>query len=244
MSGGAHDETFAEQCAAWVLGALPPDEAEAFARHLETCEECRREVALMQTGADTLVDAVEPAAAPPSLERRLMEVVSADARRGDARAPEARPGLVPSSPPRPATRRRPRARLALAAVASVALLGIGFAVGWAVTSDGGDAVSERRLPVRETEAVATLRERAGVAELVLEEFGPPPRGQVYQLWLRRPGRPLAATNRLFSVSDEGTAVVALPRLDGVEELVVTAEPPQGSRSPTLPPVLSAGSVQG
>src|ERR1700728_3145942 len=45
--------------AGWVLGALDPDESERFQAHLETCDECQREVAELSPSA-TLLEAAAP----------------------------------------------------------------------------------------------------------------------------------------------------------------------------------------
>ena len=42
---GAHDACgFRDDAGPWVLGALAEPDASAFASHLDTCDDCRREV--------------------------------------------------------------------------------------------------------------------------------------------------------------------------------------------------------
>jgi len=222
-----------EDRAVWVLGALTTGEAERYAAHLEACQPCQAEVAVLQEAADAIVAAAPPAAPPPGLEARLMEQIR----------DEAQLLLAASAPARarPRARRRvgPAAALAAAMVA-LALLAGAFVIGRSTAgSPDPPPAGAERLVVAETEARATLRPIRGGALLRFDELGPPPPGRVYQVWLRRPGAPLASTNRLFSVTEGGQAIVALPPLEGVEEIVVTAERPTGSESPSLPPVLVA-----
>jgi hypothetical protein len=180
------------------------------------------------------MEVTTPASVPAGVEARVMGHV-----RGEAQLSRAA-----SAPPPPVHVRRRMSSLAAVAAVAVALLlaTVAFTAGRLTADDPGrssPAVETEALVVRETEARASLRTSENGPILTFDELGPPPRGRVYQVWLRRPGRPLASTNRLFSVSDGGQAILTLPALDGVEEIVVTAERPTGSDSPTLPPVLIA-----
>jgi len=80
----------------------------------------------------------------------------------------------------------------------------------------------------------------GHAELIVHHFSPPPAGQIYQVWLERPGRAPARTNALFSVTANGNGDVEVQgNLHGVDVVMVTPEPVGGSRVPTHPPVIRA-----
>ncbi len=61
--------------AAWVLGALDPQEAERFAAHLETCEACRKEVRELRPARALLGVAAPPVELPPGLEERTLRAV-------------------------------------------------------------------------------------------------------------------------------------------------------------------------
>ena len=64
-------------------------------------------------------------------------------------------------------------------------------------------------------------------------------GKVYEVWLKRSGKP-QPTDALFTVSSAGTATVGVPgSLNGVKAVMVTAEPDGGSRVPTSAPVIVA-----
>jgi anti-sigma factor ChrR (cupin superfamily) len=47
--------------AGWVLGALDPDESERFQAHLETCDECQREVAELSPSSSQIFILIRPA---------------------------------------------------------------------------------------------------------------------------------------------------------------------------------------
>lgn len=233
---GAHD-AFADERGAWVLGALLEQEAARFSDHLKSCTACQEEVATLQRAADDLVEAAGPAPVPPELKGRIMEIV-----RGEAEL--LRAASAPATPETDAmsTRRTPLA-VAAAVLAALAFAAGGFALGAGSGDDRSGSTVQvapvERLLVSGSGARATVRRTREGALLMLDDLGPPQPGRVYQAWLRVPGRPLASTNRLFSVSDGGQAIVALPSLAGIEEIVVTAERPTGADSPTLPPVLAA-----
>ena len=68
----------------------------------------------------------------------------------------------------------------------------------------------------------------------------PPGGRVYQVWLKRPGRAPEPTSALFTPRSDGTATTAVPgSLEGVEQILVTHEPPGGSTVPSRDPLLAA-----
>ena len=70
-------------------------------------------------------------------------------------------------------------------------------------------------------------------------FPAPPRGRVYQVWLKRPGRPPDPTTALFTTRG-GDATVEVPgSVEGVDQVLVTAEPDGGSQAPTRDPVIIA-----
>ncbi len=73
----------------------------------------------------------------------------------------------------------------------------------------------------------------GHATLVVENLDPPGPGRVYQVWLQHEGQAPAPTNALFSTSSDGTASVDVPgSLEDVEAVLVTEEPEGGSQAPT------------
>ena len=69
------------ESAAYVLGALEPDEAERYRRHLDRCAACRDEVASMRPVTDALLVAVPQYRSPAGLRRRVLRTVHARPRR-------------------------------------------------------------------------------------------------------------------------------------------------------------------
>ncbi len=220
---------FADDRAVWVLGALRGSHAADFAAHLSTCGACQAEVEWMGEAAELLLDVGSGPKVPARVEADLMSVVGHE-------AAILRMASTPDAASAP-SRRTWLARAAAGVATAAILVGAGIGAGFALDRPGdrgARSVAPEPLLVGETSAQAVLQRSASGALLGLSQLDPPARGRVYQVWLRRAGRPLASTNRLFSVSRGGQALVALPALDGVEEIVITAEPRTGSTSPTLP----------
>jgi len=250
-----------DDAGAWVLGALPQDQEGRFAAHLETCAICRREVAELQMVADTLPLAAVQVAPPPELKDRIMSAVRAEAEVLRAAGPEAdvvaRGPTAPeeaATPAAPAQRERKRRdqpwwrrpifalRPVPAAFAAAGILALGIAFG-ALVSGGGPSehtVQAQVVAPAAPGARAALTVTGDRATLAVRNFPSPPSGRVYQVWLKRPGRAAPEpTNALFDVRD-GTATVDVPGgVDGVDQVLVTAEPNGGSAAPTRPPVVIA-----
>lgn len=78
------------------------------------------------------------------------------------------------------------------------------------------------------------------AQLIVSHFSPPPSGEIYEVWVRRPGRPPTRTTALFSVTAKGDAEVEVPGgVEGVNVVMVTPEPAGGTSTPTHPAVILA-----
>ena len=201
--------------AAFVLGALEPDEADEFRRHLDRCPTCRAEVAGMRRVADALLMAVPQYRPPAGLRRRVLRTVRAESRRKQ-----------------PARRRAP----ALAGALALALVGLVIAL--ALHGSAGVKVLHAR--VLDSTATADVRLTGGHAELIVRHLPAPSAGRIYEVWLERPGVRPAPTTALFSVTAAGAADVGVPGpLTGTSEIVVTQEPAGGSRVPTSEPVIVA-----
>ena len=217
----------------WVLGTLGSDEAERFGRHLETCARCRADVARFRHVADALADAPAPSQPPPAIRDRLMAVAEEEAAMSRALDD------IDADPVPARTRARPVALVSALAVLLLAAVVAGVAMPSggedeppAATSTLAGTVSDDAGGSRARAAVVT---RGGTAELVLTDLDGPPRGRVYQAWVVRPPAAPLPTGALFSVPREGETRVRLPDLRGAERVIVTAEPPRGSRIPTPPP---------
>ena len=224
---------------AFVLGALEPQEHDAFAEHLRTCDQCRREVEELRVAAEALPLTAEPVDPPPELRDRIMDVVRAEARTPDDAGRRERRGRAAAR----ARRRRAGGvgRIPLA-VAACALLALGVAVG--VLVGGGGEAGERAVQAKVAVAGAsgTLHvSDNGDAQLVVRGLPAPPPGRVYQVWRKQPGAKVPKpTDALFSVRRDGTATVDVPGgVKGVDQVLVSDEPKRGSRVPTGDVVLTA-----
>jgi hypothetical protein len=231
MSTPARDhDQWADSLGAWLLGALPEDEAAGFKRHLEACAVCREDAASLRVAADALPASAEPRTPPPALQARIMAVVESEAALLHAAGPES---------DRTAPRRERRSwfggsawRPALAA--GLAALAIGF-FGAQALQGGSETITAQV----SGGGRATLEVEDGHGRLVAQDLPAPPSGRVYQVWLDKGGKAPEPTDALFSTRKDGSASVDVPSLDGVERVMVTDEPPGGSESPSGKLLLTA-----
>jgi anti-sigma-K factor RskA len=221
----------------WVLDALAADDARAFAAHLETCDECRDEVAALQPVADVLPMAAPQAVPPPELKNRIMAVVESEAALLAAAGPEADRARSPRSPRR-GLGRLGRLRPVPAVVLATALLALGVVVGLLLSGGAGDV---RTHPGFGPEgAQVALRVDGDHGRLDLRGMPEAPAGRVYQVWLVTGQDKPRATHALFMVPADGRARVDIPdSLKGTDQVLVTAEPPGGSTQPTSAPLAGA-----
>jgi anti-sigma-K factor RskA len=222
----------------WVLGALDEQDARAFALHLEDCPVCRGEVAELQIVADVLPMAAPQLVPPPALKSRIMAVVESEAQLLRAAGPEA------DRPPAGARSAR-RERRGLfgwlrplpAAVLATALLALGV-VGGVLLSNGDDTTSHPGFGPKG--AQVALRVTGNHGELDLRGMPAAPSGRVYQVWLIHGKDKPRPTHTLFTVPSDGRArVEILESLKGTDQVLVTTEPPGGSKQPTSPALMGA-----
>lgn len=210
--------------AAYVLGALTSDEAEAFARHLDQCSVCRDEVDALSGAVQALPMAAPQYAAPRRLRRRVLRAIRRESRHG-AGAPPVRRTVGPA----------PRGLLPGLAAAAVAAVVVALLV-----SSGGEAGRVIQARVTGISGSAQLRINSDRGELIVHHLTAPRPGHVYEVWLKSPGHSPIPASVLFGVSSGGNAEVGLPRsLKGVSQLMVTSEPDGGSPAPTSQPVILA-----
>jgi len=240
MSAADHAR-WSEDVASYLLGALPDPEREAFERHLAGCAECRREVEDLGVAVDALPAAAPPVTPPPELRQRIMAVVDSEASllaaaggRADERPQPAR------APRRSLFGRRRSLRPAFALAASVVLLAVGAALGGILAGGGGERTVVAQTSGPAAQASARLKVSDDGSQLVLSDFPQPPPGRVYQVWTQRPGQNPEPTDVLWTPLADGSATVSVPgSLNGVQKVLVSAEPRGGSAAPTSMPVVAA-----
>lgn len=219
--------------AAYVLGALEPDELEGFRAHLTTCAICRDEVSAFQEVVDTLPLLAPPQPVPRGLKRRVMAGVRAEPRQpSGARAKAGKlPFRIPSvfvAIPSPAL------------VASALIVALVIGVGAIALSSGGGSSTHVYSASVVGPGRAKLRVTNGRGELVVKGMPAPPGNDIYEVWLQRGKQAPTPTRALFSVTSDGSANVGVPGdLRGVGRVMVTPEPPGGSSAPTHTPVIVA-----
>ncbi|HEY0517050.1 MAG TPA: anti-sigma factor [Solirubrobacteraceae bacterium] len=244
MSADERHERFAEDVAAYVLGALGEDEHDTFVAHLSSCAVCRDEVAALQRVASALPSAVPQLASPPELKRRVMDTVRVEAGLREPRvAASARSQSGGSRWSRGegarVGRRAPGSRRgALGALAGLAAIAIAIAIAVA-GSDGGSSSRVIQAQVTVPHATVAVKLSGGHAELDVAGMPQSPRDHVYEVWIKRSGD-AQPTDALFTVSAAGRATVGVPgSISGVKQIMVTAEPRGGSVVPTSKPVIVA-----
>lgn len=222
--------------AAYVLGALEPEELEAFRAHLASCAACREEVATLQPVAEALPASAPRLTAPADLRRRVIEAARAEPKDAEQGTAERDQPPLRAARARRRWRRVPSPAAAIAGALAAALVAVGLVE---LASSGSSGTRVIQASVRGT-GTAELRVTAGRGELVVSHFPSPPSGHIYQVWLERGHGAPSPTSTLFSVTNSGSGEVGLVGdLRGVSEVLVTAEPAGGTLVPTTAPIITA-----
>jgi anti-sigma-K factor RskA len=229
MSGSAEHREWAQDVAAYVLGALADEEAGEFRRHLESCALCAAEVERLGAAAALLPLSVAQIDAPAHLRRRVLAAAVSE-RDGAPRGARTLAITV-------------RSRFALIAAGGLAA---GLVIGAFVLTPASQSTSVIRARVASASAWhSTVRPEAWLdrsgdsAELVVEHLPEPPDGEIYELWIERGGKPVA-TDALFEPRSSGRAEADVPGgLRGASAILVTAEPRGGTSVPTMAPLIAA-----
>jgi anti-sigma factor RsiW len=230
MDYDSHSSDRGGDVAAYALGALDQEETEAFRAHLESCVVCRDELAAFERVVGVLPMAAPQHRAPAGLRERVLDAVNRESRLESVAAPEPRS--------RRSWGRLPSVRSPLALGAALTVLAI-VAVAVVLGSSGARQTRVFDAQVKGPGS-ARLTLGGGHAELSVRHFAAPPAGEIYEVWLGRPGRAPAPTRALFGVTTNGDATVDVPgNLAGVNVVMVTPEPAGGTLTPTHPPVIVA-----
>lgn len=211
-------DEFEELSAAYVMRALPEDEAREVEAHLASCDK-HASLAGLRSAAAALSLAAPEREPPAALKRRLLAAI---------REPQTTPSVA-----KPARWLRPSYALAAAlAVAVVALLAWNLSL---QLSDGGDdgavvrefvsgKISGRLVYLPESqEAILTVYGLEGI-----------PSSKAFEVWAITDGQPRPIglfTSRPF------TAPVMQADLSQADSVAVTVEPALGSLEPTSDPII-------
>ncbi len=211
-----------DDAAAYVLGALEPDEREAVRRHLAGCAACQKEVAEFEGITGALPEASVQYQVPKDLRRRVLAEVRA--------TPKAQ-AAARTAPARRVRSWRPLVAWGGAFAVVVIAVIIAFAVG-----SGGSSTRT----IQASAGNAELRIDGGRGDLIVRRLPQLPAGRIYEMWVQRGSAQPVPTGTLFGVTSSGTASVGVPgSLSGVGAVLVTQEPAGGTPAPTTAPVIVA-----
>jgi anti-sigma-K factor RskA len=216
MNGSDHNQ-WSDDLAAYMLGALTPDEVAEFERHLEGCEHCQGEARWFEPAVQVLPESVERQEPPPRLRQALMAEVRADAE------PQPRSARA---------RRRSRGWFLRPAVGfAVLVLAIaiaGYEIGKGGSDDGGGASP---LVTHENGITMKMVPEGDGGTLHLANLHQLPPDKVLEAWVRREGK-IQAVPALLVPDRKGQAETAVADMSGVDTVMVTEEPQGGSEEPT------------
>jgi anti-sigma-K factor RskA len=242
MSENNH-EHWSENVAAYLLGALEPEEMTALERHAEGCERCRREIRWLAPAVQALPETVERVDPPAQLRTRLMGEVEAEARAAGRSSAERASGDglfgraagwlrdLGSGP----MGLRPVVGFAAAVLVVVAVAGFAIAGGIGGSDEGGG--TSTLLYGKAPGVTARMIDEGDGGTLHLANVRQLPDDRVLQAWVQRDGE-VEAVEALFVPDREGQASTELPPMEGVEAVMVTAEPKGGSEAPTSSPIVT------
>lgn len=226
------NERLRDDAAAFVLGALPEIEAQAFRREMMKNCELGRYVERLEAVGDVLLTSAPPAAVPDG----LGDAIVAEARR-DLAARELlkspRAGEAPTTRSRSILERlmKPAVGLGLA----VLIAALAFIAGENFTDDepaSSPVASFKPMEAPEVSGSVKLME-GGVDGAMVEISGLEPSigDDTYQLWVLKDGQ--VSPSSLFTVDDAGTGSSAvMTDMTDAEAVMVTREPAGGSPKPT------------
>lgn len=237
MTERTHEE-LQSLVAAYVIGAVPPDEVGAVRNHILTCDECMAE-ADQHTGAmDSLALAVEPVPLPAGFSDRVMAQIAPVS---DAWSPS--PAAAPARRSLPGWLRGRGLALA-GGLAAFVLLGV-LGAGWLQTHQDLARTEDIVSALVHGEGIELRGESGAAAELVPTNEGAvmavaglpeAPGSHVYQLWYMKDGTPVSVGT--FETRDSIVVMELAERFDGYQDAAITIEPRGGSQQPTSDPVLS------
>lgn len=226
------NETLYDDAAAFVLGALPEIEAQAFRREMMKDCELGRYVERLEAVGDVLLTSAPPIAVPDG----LGDAIVAEARRDLAarellQSPRGGEAPAAQSPSFLDRLFKPALGLGLA----VLIAAFAFVAGQNFTDDepaSSPVASFKPMEAPDVSGSVKLMD-GGVDGAMVEISGLDPSigDDTYQLWVLKNGE--VSPSSLFTVDDSGTGSSAvMTDMTGAEAVMVTREPAGGSPQPT------------
>lgn len=241
MMGPGQDrphEQWPDEIAAYLLGALPPEEAREVERHLDSCERCRTALSWALPAINALAEDVEQQHPPASLRAKLIAETRRDAA-GRGRGEPARSVRRGLGPRRRGSGSRPFLLWPTFGLLAIALMVVAVAAYKIGTSDSGGTHSTTITDRQPGGVVAEVirREDESGGTLRLTNVHPVHGDHVLEAWVQR-GEEVMPVRALFVPDDEGNAETMLPDMTGVKAVMVTVEPRGGSEQPTSEPFVA------
>jgi anti-sigma-K factor RskA len=238
-------EELESNLAAWVLGALDPEEAEVVQAHVEGCGSCRETVARLQRAVGAMPLAADEVAPPARLRERVLAAAASGT--STVRPSRVRKKLAP------AVRRNvfaplfERLPVYAAAAAVIVALVAGVLAGELAGRQPTPPSQVARFTLSGHQSLADAK--ATVIDLrsdglALVDFSGLPalgQGRVYEVWLITSGG-RADPAAVFVPDSNGSKVVLVTRaLQGYAQMAITDEAgPNGAQAPTQAPQLYGG----
>jgi anti-sigma-K factor RskA len=223
MSQDPHD-----LLAAYALDALDDDERERFERHLEKCEECTEQLALLRSPVAALAYAAEGPVPPKELRDRIIEGARAE--------------------PRAAVIKLPRRNWALVVVGGVAAAAAALAIGLGLWANSlSNSLDRERSAKSALDQLLTenatakpligadgslIVNRSGRAAILVCGLANAPSSKTYEAWVISGSSPEPAG--LFNGGSGCSPVFLTQRVPKNATVAVTLERAGGATSPTLP----------
>lgn len=229
MNERDHEER-RDELAAYLLGALEPGEVAGLEQHLAGCEECRVELEWLRPAAQMLPESVQRLEPPAQLRAQIMAEV-------DANAGKKRPGVFFGF------RARTLSLRPAVGLAGLALLVAGVA-GYAIHDDsnGGGSSATTVAAGHPPGVTAKMVREGNSGTLRLANVHQLPSDKVLQAWVQR-GKRIESAKTLFVPNRDGTATAVIDDMQGVNTVMVTAEPRGGSSYPTSKPIVAVAIPQ-
>lgn len=238
MTDRTHEE-LKSLVAAYVLGAVPPEEVGPVRNHILTCDECMAEADEHASAIDSLALAVEPVGLPDGFADRVMSQI----------APSAEAETAPAARRSLAEWLRGKGLVVAGGMAAVLLVGTVGVLGAGYLQTRQDlARTEDVLSalVHSTDGIELRGESGAAGELVPTNEGAvmavaglseAPGSHVYQLWYMKDGQPVSVGT--FETRDSVVVMELTESFEGYQDAAVTIEPRGGSRQPTSDPILAS-----